>query len=222
MLHAAPMSDNTLSAQLVEIARCRLLPILTIETPEQAGSLAKAILAGGVTCAEVTLRTPGALDCIRTLAAHEELLVGAGTIRTVQQAKAAVESGAKFLVTPACVPDVLAWGRDNAVPVTPGCVTPTEIELALSYGCQAVKFFPASNFGGPSTLKAFAGPLPEVRFIPTGGISQKTLPEYLVLKNVLACGGGWFASVDDLRNNRFAEIEKRVHDALAIVKATPV
>lgn len=215
------MSDNSLPFPLIEIARNRLLPILTAETPEQAKPLAQAILAGGLGCAEITLRTPSALDCLRVLAAHEGLLVGAGTVRTIQQAKAAVDAGAKFLVTPACVPDVLAWGRDNGVPVTPGCVTPSEIELALSYGCQAVKFFPASNFGGPSTLKAYAGPLPEVRFIPTGGISQKTLPEYLALKNVLACGGGWFASVDDLRNNRYPEIEKRVRDALAIVAATP-
>lgn len=215
------MSENTLPNPLIEIARHRLLPILTVETPEQAEPLAKAILAGGLSCAEITLRTPAALDCLRVLAAHEGLLVGAGTVRNVAQAKAAVEAGAKFLVTPACVPNVLAWGRDNGIPITPGCVTPTEIELALSFGCEAVKFFPASNFGGTSTLKAFAGPLPEVRFIPTGGISQKTLPEYLALKNVLACGGGWFASADDLRTNRFAEIETRVRDALAIVAAVP-
>jgi 2-dehydro-3-deoxyphosphogluconate aldolase/(4S)-4-hydroxy-2-oxoglutarate aldolase len=216
------MPENTLSFPLSEIARYRLLPILTVETPEQATPLAQAILAGGLSCAEITLRTPAALDCIRIFAGQPGLLVGAGTVRTVQQARAAVDAGAKFLVTPACTTDVLAWGRDNAVPITPGCVTPTEIELALSFGCKVVKFFPASNFGGAATLKAFAGPLPEVRFIPTGGISQKTLPEYLALKNVIACGGGWFASLEDLRNNRYPEVEKRVRDALGIVAATPV
>jgi 2-dehydro-3-deoxyphosphogluconate aldolase/(4S)-4-hydroxy-2-oxoglutarate aldolase len=217
------MSETTIQSlppPVAEIARLRLLPILTVESPEQAAPLARALIAGGLPCAEVTLRTPAALDCIRALTGEAGLLVGAGTIRTVAQAKAATEAGAKFLVTPAIVPSVLEWCRDNGVPVTPGCVTPTEVETALSFGCKAVKFFPASNFGGPATLKAYAGPLPEVRFIPTGGISQKTLPDYLVLKNVLACGGGWFASVDDLRNKRFAEIEQRVRDAVATVAST--
>jgi 2-dehydro-3-deoxyphosphogluconate aldolase/(4S)-4-hydroxy-2-oxoglutarate aldolase len=215
------MSENALVFPLSTIAQHRLLPILTIETPEQAAPLAAALINGGLPVAEVTLRTPGALDCIRALAAIDGLLVGAGTIRTVAQAKAAAAAGAKFLVTPTCVPDVLAWCRDTNTPVTPGCVTPSEVELALSYGCGVVKFFPASNFGGPATLKAYAGPLPEVRFIPTGGISQKTFPEYLALKNVIACGGGWFASLDDLRNNRYPEIEKRARDAVAIAANVP-
>ncbi|MDR2862611.1 MAG: bifunctional 4-hydroxy-2-oxoglutarate aldolase/2-dehydro-3-deoxy-phosphogluconate aldolase [Puniceicoccales bacterium] len=209
--------DNTFSSPLTELARRRLLPILTVEDPEHTGPIADALIAGGLPCVELTLRTPGALESVKRLAARGGLLVGAGTIRTVDQAKAAVDAGAKFLVSPACYPGVLDWCRQNSVPITPGCVTPTEIELARSYGCEAVKFFPASNFGGAATLKAYAAPLPDVKFIPTGGISQKTLPEYLALKNVLACGGGWFATVDDLKNGRFAEIEQRVREAVALV-----
>ena len=214
------MSASTLSFPLHEISRFRLLPILTVDDPAHATPLATALIAGGLPCVELTLRTPRALESVKVLAARGDLLVGAGTIRTVEQAKAAVAAGARFLVTPACVPGVLAWCRDNDVPVTPGCVTPSEIESALSYGCQAVKFFPASNFGGAATLKAYAGPLPDVRFIPTGGISRETLPEYLALKNVLACGGGWFASTADLHNGRFAEIEERVREAVACVQAS--
>ncbi|MDR1498099.1 MAG: bifunctional 4-hydroxy-2-oxoglutarate aldolase/2-dehydro-3-deoxy-phosphogluconate aldolase [Puniceicoccales bacterium] len=210
------MSANNLSSPLAELARLRLLPILTLNDPALAGPLAQALLNGGLPCVELTLRTPRALESVKVLASRGDLLVGAGTIRTVENARAAVEAGAKFLVSPACVPDVLAWCRDNGVPLTPGCVTPSEIELAIAHGCEVVKFFPASNFGGPSTLKAYAAPLPNVRFIPTGGISQKTLPEYLALKNVLAVGGGWFAPADDLQNNRFSEIEQRVRTAVEI------
>ncbi|MDR2512352.1 MAG: bifunctional 4-hydroxy-2-oxoglutarate aldolase/2-dehydro-3-deoxy-phosphogluconate aldolase [Puniceicoccales bacterium] len=209
------MSTSTLPFPLNELARLRLLPILTVDDPAHAVPLATALRAGGLPCVELTLRTPRALESVEALAACGDLLVGAGTIRTVEHAKAAVAAGARFLVTPACVPQVLAWCQENNVPITPGCVTPSEIELALSYGCKVVKFFPASNFGGAATLKAYAGPLPEVRFIPTGGISQKTLPEYLALKNVLACGGGWFASPDDLLNERYAEVEQRVREAVA-------
>jgi 2-dehydro-3-deoxyphosphogluconate aldolase/(4S)-4-hydroxy-2-oxoglutarate aldolase len=203
---------------LDELAKLRLLPILTVENPAHIAPLAQALIAGGLPCAEVTLRTTAALEALKALAARGDILAGAGTIRTVAQAKAAVLAGARFLVSPACVPDVLAWCRDNAVPITPGCVTPSEVELALSYGVKAVKFFPASNFGGAATLKAYAGPLPDVKFIPTGGISLKTLPEYLALKNVLAVGGGWFASKDDLAAGRFPEIEQRVRDAVIIAK----
>ncbi len=209
------------AAAIVEqLGKFRLLPVLTVEDPAHVAPLADALIAGGLPCVELTLRTPKALECVKMLAARGDLLVGAGTIRSVEQAKAAVEAGAQFLVSPACNPAVLAWCRDNDVPITPGCVTPSEVETALSYGCAAVKFFPASNFGGAKTLKAYAGPLPDVKFLPTGGITQETLPEYLALKNVIACGGGWFASGDDFKNNRYAEIEQRVRDAVAIVAKT--
>jgi 2-dehydro-3-deoxyphosphogluconate aldolase/(4S)-4-hydroxy-2-oxoglutarate aldolase len=220
------MSQTTTStapaapAPLAVLAQLRLLPILTVEDPAHVTPLADALVAGGLPAAEITLRTPAALEALKALAARGDVLTGAGTIRTVEQAKAAVAAGARFLVSPACVPDVLAWCRDTGTPITPGCVTPSEVELAHSYGLSVVKFFPASNFGGATTLKAYAAPLPDIKFIPTGGISQKTLPEYLALKNVLAVGGGWFASKDDLAGGRFAEIEQRVKDAVATVAAT--
>jgi len=215
------MPSSTFSHPLAELAKRRLLPILTVEEPAHVAPLAEALLAGGLPLAELTLRTPAALACVKALAARGDLLVGAGTIRSVDDAKRAVDAGARFLVTPACAPAVLEWcGRDDVrVPVTPGCVTPTEIELAGRYGVKTVKFFPASNFGGVSTLKAYAGPLPDVKFIPTGGISEKTLPEYLALKNVTAVGGGWFAPAADLRDGRFDEIAKRVKAAVEIVAA---
>lgn len=204
---------------LVLLSRLRLLPIITVDEPEHTGPLAEALIAGGLPCVELTLRTPTALESVKRLAARGDLLVGAGTIRTVDQAKAATDAGASFLVSPSCKPEVLKWCAATNVPITPGCVTPTEIEIAVDHGFHVVKFFPASNFGGATTVKAYAGPLPDVKFIPTGGITQNTLPEYLALKNVVACGGGWFATAEDLKAGAFDLIRRRAAEAVAAVKA---
>jgi 2-dehydro-3-deoxyphosphogluconate aldolase/(4S)-4-hydroxy-2-oxoglutarate aldolase len=212
--------STALAHPLDVLAKLRLLPILTVEDAAHVAPLADALVAGGLPAAEITLRTPAAFAALQALAGRGDILTGAGTIRTVAQAQEARKAGARFLVSPACVPDVLKFCRDEGIPITPGCVTPSEVELAVSYGFKVVKFFPASNFGGAATLKAYAGPLPDVKFIPTGGISQKTLPEYLALKNVLAVGGGWFASKDDLAAGRFAEIEARVRSAVETTNAT--
>lgn len=209
-------------APLAQIARHRLLPILTVEDASRVGPLAEAFIGGGLPVVELTLRTPAALESIGRLAARGDVLVGAGTVRTAEQARAAVGAGARFLVTPACSVEVLEWARDHGVPVTPGCVTPSEVELARAHGCGTVKFFPASSFGGAATLRAYAAPLPDVGFIPTGGISFKTLPEYLALGNVVAVGGGWFASPEDIRNGCFGEIEQRVREAVALASPAVV
>lgn len=175
----------------------RLIPVVALDRAEEAGPLANALCAGGLPCAEVTLRTDAALDAIRALADREDFLLGAGTVHSAEQAEAAVEAGAKFVVTPGFNPRTVTWCQDHAVPVFPGVATPTDLELALEHGVTTVKFFPAETLGGVNTLKAFSGPYGEVRFIPTGGIHAGNLADYLALPSVLACGGSWMVKSGD-------------------------
>ena len=175
----------------------RLIPVVALERTEDAEPLADALCAGGLPCAEITLRTDAALDAIRALADREDFLLGAGTVHSAEQAEAAVEAGAKFVVTPGFNPRTVVWCQDHAVPVFPGIATPTDLELALEHGVTTVKFFPAETLGGVKTLKAFSGPYGEVRFIPAGGIHAGNLADYLALPSVLACGGSWMVQAGD-------------------------
>ena len=175
----------------------RLIPVVALERAADAEPLADALCAGGLPCAEVTLRTEAALDSLRALAGREELLLGAGTVHSAEQAAAAVDAGAQFVVTPGFNPRTVKWCQENQVPVFPGIATPTDLELALEYGVETVKFFPAETLGGVNTLKAFSGPYGQMRFIPTGGIHAGNLADYLALPSVLACGGSWMVKVGD-------------------------
>ena len=175
----------------------RLIPVVALERAADAEPLADALCAGGLPCAEVTLRTEAALDSLRALAGREELLLGAGTVHSAEQAAAAVDAGAQFVVTPGFNPRTVMWCQENQVPVFPGIATPTDLELALEHGVETVKFFPAETLGGVNTLKAFSGPYGQMRFIPTGGIHAGNLADYLALPSVLACGGSWMVKVGD-------------------------
>ena len=175
----------------------RLIPVVALDRAEDAEPLADALSAGGLRCAEITLRTDAALDSIQALADREEFLIGAGTVHSAEQAKAAVEAGAQFVVTPGFNPRTVMWCQENQVPVFPGIATPTDLELALEHGVETVKFFPAETLGGVNTLKAFSGPYGQIRFIPTGGIHAGNLADYLALPSVLACGGSWMVKVGD-------------------------
>ena len=175
----------------------RVIPVVALERAADAEPLADALCAGGLPCAEITLRTDIALDAIRALADRDDFLLGAGTVHCAEQAEAAVEAGAKFVVTPGFNPRTVAWCQDHAVPVFPGIATPTDLEMALEPGVTTVKFFPAETLGGVRTLKAFSGPYGEVRFIPTGGIHAGNLADYLALPSVLACGGSWMVKAGD-------------------------
>ena len=175
----------------------RLIPVVALERAADAEPLADALCAGGLPCAEVTLRTEAALDSLRALAGREELLLGAGTVHSAEQAAAAVDAGAQFVVTPGFNPRTVKWCQENQVPVFPGIATPTDLELALEHGVETVKFFPAETLGGVNTLKAFSGPYGQMRFIPTGGIHAGNLADYLALPSVLACGGSWMVKVGD-------------------------
>ena len=175
----------------------KLIPIVALNDADDAEPLADALCAGGLSVAEITLRTDSAIDVIRRLGARDDFLLGAGTVHSIEQAQEVVEAGAHFVVTPGFNPRTVAWCLENNVPVFPGVATPTDLEMALEHNIDVVKFFPAETLGGVDTLKAFSGPYHNVRFIPTGGISAENLTDYLALPGVLACGGSWMVQADD-------------------------
>ena len=175
----------------------KLIPVVALEDADDAEPLADALCAGGLSVAEITLRTDSAIDVIRRLGARDDFLLGAGTVHSAEQAEEVVEAGAQFIVTPGFNPRTVTWCQQNNVPVFPGIATPTDLEMALEHNIEVVKFFPAETLGGVTALKAFSGPYGNVRFIPTGGISASNLSDYLALSSVLACGGSWMVKADD-------------------------
>lgn len=175
----------------------KLIPVVALEDADDAEPLADALCAGGLSVAEITLRTDSAIDVIRRLGARDDFLLGAGTVHSAEQAEEVVEAGAQFIVTPGFNPRTVTWCQQNNVPIFPGIATPTDLEMALEHNIEVVKFFPAETLGGVNALKAFSGPYGNVRFIPTGGISASNLSDYLALPSVLACGGSWMVKADD-------------------------
>ena len=162
---------------------------------------------------KITFRSAAAEEGIRILSGLPGLLVGAGTIRSVEQARAAQRAGARFVVSPGLRADVVRYALDEGIAVSPGVCTPTEVEQALELGVEVLKFFPAESFGGVGTLKALGAVYPDVPFMPTGGINTKNMLDYLALENVLCCGGSWLAETKLLAERRFDEIERRSREA---------
>ncbi len=195
-----------------------LVPVVQIEQTEEAVGLGKALLDGGLPCAEITFRTTYAEESIRSIAAAlPEIVLGAGTVLTTDQADRAVRAGAQFIVSPGFNPQVVEWCLENEVAVIPGVATPTEVEMALCKGLSVLKFFPAQAMGGVEMLKAIAAPYSQVRFIPTGGINAQNLAEYLQLPIVLACGGSWFVKASLISSGEFSEITRLTREAMSIV-----
>lgn len=197
-------------------ATVRLIPVITLQDAAHAGPLADALKAGGLPCAEVTLRTDAAEEAIRVMSQHPDMLVGAGTVLSQDQAERAIAAGARFIVTPGYSAKVVRVCQDRSVPVIPGAVTATEIGTALDDGIQVVKFFPAATMGGPAALRALAGPFPMVRFIPTGGVTPQNMAEYLSLSCVLAVGGSWVVAPALLASGNYAEVTRRAKDAMSL------
>ncbi len=193
----------------------RVVPVVVIDDPALAAPLGEALLAGGLGCAEVTLRTPAALAALRELAAQPRLLVGAGTVVTAGQAEQAVAAGARFIVSPGFSPTVVRRCRELGVPVLPGVATATELMAALDEGVELVKFFPAQALGGVPMLRALAAPFGGVRFVPTGGITAELLPDYLAVPAVAAVGGSWMVAPQLLRAKRFDEVRALTAAAVA-------
>ena len=178
--------------------------------------LADALVQGGLPCVEVTLRTPDALDAVRSFAERTSLLAGAGSVRTAEQVDQAVDAGASFIVSPGLSDGVLDRCRELEVPVLPGVATATEVMRALDAGLDVVKLFPAGVLGGPAGVRSLAAPFPAMRFVPTGGIGPSELADYLRIPAVLAVGGSWMVAPELLREGRFDEIVRLTREAVAV------
>lgn len=198
-------------------AALRIVPVIVIDDPEDAVPLAAALRDGGLPCAEITLRTPRALEALRRIAAEvPDMLVGAGTVLTPEQASAARDAGARFMVAPGFNPTVVDYCLAREIPVFPGVCTPTEIERALGHGLSVLKFFPAEPMGGLPFLKAIAAPYTGVSFMPTGGIGPSNLASYLGFSRVVACGGSWMAPNDLIATRQFDQIRSVTQAAVAL------
>ena len=209
------MFDSTIQ----QIEKCAVVPVIALDREADAAQLAEALIAGGLPIAEVTFRTSAAEASIRTMAKRGDMLVGAGTVLDVDTVKRAVDAGATFIVSPGLNPKVVSYCVENQIPITPGCLTPTEIELAMEHGLRVVKFFPAESFGGLKTIQALAAPYSMMRFIPTGGISEAQLASYLAFKPIVAVGGGWMVSKPLIAEGKFDEITRLARRASEIARA---
>jgi 2-dehydro-3-deoxyphosphogluconate aldolase/(4S)-4-hydroxy-2-oxoglutarate aldolase len=193
-----------------------IVPVVVMENAADAVQTADALTAGGVRVMEITFRTDAAADAIRAVSEGcPEMLVGAGTVVTPEQCRRAVQSGAKFIVSPGFDAKIVEWCLENGVAVTPGCVTPTEIMAALSMGLHVLKFFPAGVYGGLDAMKALSAPFGGVRFIPTGGVSAQNVGEYIAAPCVFAVGGSWICSKADISAGRFDRITTLTREARA-------
>lgn len=201
-----------------QIGRIGIVPVVVLKKASDAIPTADALSSGGIQAMEITLRTEAGLESIRQVAQNRpEVLVGAGTVLTLAQCQASVDAGAKFIVSPGFDDELVAWCVKNNVPVIPGCVTPTEITRALSYGLKILKFFPANVYGGISAIKALSGPFPSLRFIPTGGVNPSNLSTYASAPMIHAVGGSWMCAASDIAAGNFEKIAALCREARGIL-----
>ena len=191
-----------------------IVPVVVLEDSARAVDTAKALLAGGIDVMEITLRTEVAAESIELVAKQcPDMLVGAGTVTTLEQCREVVKKGASFIVSPGFDEEIVKWCVENKIMVLPGCVTPSEIMRARSYGIETVKFFPANVYGGLQALKALAAPFNKMSFLPTGGINEKNLSEYSVQPYVAAVGGSWICTAKDISEGDFEKITEMCKEA---------
>jgi len=202
------VSGSPERAIVERLRACRVVPVSTIEDPAAAPAVARALLAGGISCLEITFRHAAAAAAIRAARGVDGLLVGAGTVLSAEQAEAALRAGAEFAVAPGTNEEVLEACRRIGLPFFPGVATPTEIERALALGLDTVKVFPAAQVGGPGFLRAVSATYPDVGFLPTGGITAENAGDYLAVPSVVACGGSWLVRKDLIRDRRLDEITR--------------
>ena len=202
---------------LERIHSIRIVPVIAIDDAAQAIPLAKALIAGGIPCAEITFRTAAAAESIAAISAEvPAMLVGAGTVLTREQADRAKDAGATFAVSPGFNPHIVDYCGQIGLPIIPGCSSPSDMEQAIERGLEVVKFFPAEQAGGLPFLKAVAAPYTGLRFMPTGGIGPQNLAEYLSFSRVIACGGSWMAKPEMIAAGRFDEIAQLCRKAADI------
>ncbi|UBO73799.1 bifunctional 4-hydroxy-2-oxoglutarate aldolase/2-dehydro-3-deoxy-phosphogluconate aldolase [Aeromonas rivuli] len=195
-----------------------LVPVMVINELDQALPMVRALLAGGISVFEITLRTPVALEAIKLIAeAMPDAMVGAGTVLNSAQYDAAVAAGARFVISPGMTPALLAHGASGTAPLIPGVATASEVMQALEAGYDHLKFFPAEANGGTKALAAIAAPLPQIRFCPTGGIGPHNVADYLALKYVATVGGSWMLPAEALKSGNWAEVTRLSREAVALV-----
>lgn len=201
---------------LERISKIGIVPVIALESSEDAAPLAKALCEGGLPCAEVTFRTAAAEDSIRIIANEfPEMLVGAGTVLTTDQVDRAIGAGAKFIVSPGLNPKIVKYCVDRNITILPGCTNPSNIEQAIEHGLEVVKFFPAEASGGLNMIKAMAAPYTTMKFMPTGGITPANLNTYLDFRKIIACGGSWMVSNDLIKSKNFTEITSLTKQAIS-------
>ena len=200
---------------LEEISKIGIVPVIALDDDKDAEPLAKALIDGGLPCAEVTFRTAAAEESIRIMSSKfPELLVGAGTVLTTEQVDRAVNAGAKFIVSPGLNPKVVKYCVDKGIPVTPGTANPSDVEQAIELGLEVVKFFPAEAAGGLNMIKSMAAPYVNMKFMPTGGINASNVCDYLNFNKIIACGGSWMVNKAMVAAGDFAGIEKLTREAV--------
>lgn len=208
-----------MSAILEELSSLGVVPVVVLKHSEDAVSLAEALCRGGLPCAEVTFRTEAAEESIRLMSrAFPQMLVGAGTVLTVEQVDRAAAAGAKFMVSPGFDPEIVDYCMAKDILVIPGCVTPSEVAQGVKRGLKVLKFFPSEQAGGAAMLRAMAAPYTDVKFMPTGGVSAKNLEEYLSFDRIAACGGSWMVKSDLIDGKQFDRIEALTREAVELVK----
>ena len=203
---------------LEKLGQFGVVPVVVLDDAKDAAPLAKALCEGGLACAEVTFRTDAAAESIRIMTETcPEMVVGAGTVLTTKQVDRAIAAGAKFIVTPGLDPEIVTYGIERGIPVTPGVVSPSELAQAYKLGLRLVKFFPAEPSGGLPMIKALAAPYNMMQFMPTGGISAATLPDYLRYEKIFACGGSWMVKGDLIKSGNFERITALTKEAVELV-----
>lgn len=196
-----------------------VVPVVVLDDVKDALPLAKALTEGGLPCAEVTFRTEAAEESIKVMAeAYPDMVVGAGTVLTIEQVDAAVKARAKFIVSPGFDPEIVDYCLKKEIPIFPGCVTPSEVAQAVKRGLKVVKFFPAEPAGGVAMIKAMAAPYHQLRFMPTGGIGTQNLKDYLEFDKIICCGGSWMVKADLIKNGEFDKICKLTKEAKELAK----
>ena len=206
---------------LKKLEQFGIVPVVVLEDTKDAAPLAKALCDGGLACAEVTFRTDAAEESIRIMTKEfPEMVVGAGTVLTTEQVDRAVNAGAQFIVSPGFNPAVVKYCIEKNIPVTPGVVTPSEMEKAIEMGLEVVKFFPAEPSGGLEIIKAVAAPYTMLKFMPTGGINPKNIVPYLQYEKILACGGSWMVKGNLISEGAFDKITDLTKEAVELVRSS--
>ncbi len=205
------LSEETVLATLEQ---ARVLPVVALDDASVVPELCTALLAGGISTIEITFRTPAAAAALERASEVEGMVVGAGTVLTVEQARVAAGAGAAFAVAPGTDEEIVAACGELGLPFFPGIATPSELGHALRLGCAAVKVFPVATLGGPAFLRAVSATFPQARFLPTGGIDAGSLASYLAVPAVVACGGSWICDARSIREQDFAGIEHRARAAI--------